>query len=262
MSEAGKNLPLILITNDDGIHANGLAGLIEVVKPYGNIVVVAPDCAQSGKSSALTTDKPLRVSLISEKENLKIYTCNGTPVDCIKLGLHQILNITPDFIASGINHGTNSSISTIYSGTMGAAFEGCINGIPSIGFSLTDYSWKADFTSAIHYSKIVFEKFMQNPVPKNTCLNVNIPTGGINEIKGIKVCRQTMGAWKEVFDKRTDPHNREYFWLTGDYHNYEPDAIDTDEWALENKYVSIVPVTIDFTSYSVLKFLKTNKYEI
>jgi len=257
-----QNLPLILLTNDDGIQAKGLEWLIEIVKPFGKIIVVAPEKAQSGMSNAITIHTPVRATFVNEKDNIKFYSCNGTPVDCIKLGLHQLLDTKPDFIVSGINHGSNASISIIYSGTMGAVIEGCINGIPSIGFSLSDYSKVADFKAAAHFGRKIFQKILNHGLPKYTCLNVNVPKVQIEDIKGIKVCRQAKGAWKEEYDKRIDPQNGVYYWLTGDFDNFEPDADDTDEWALRNNYVSIVPISIDFTSYTAIEYLKKITNEI
>jgi 5'-nucleotidase len=254
-------LPLILITNDDGINAKGLGGLIEIVRSFGNIIVVAPEKAESGMSNAISISNPVRASLIKEYDNIRMYSCKGTPVDCVKLSIHQLLERKPDFIVSGINHGSNISISVIYSGTMGAVTEGCVHGIPSMGISLANNSSDADFTSAIHYGKIIFKKFLENDLPENICLNVNIPYSPVQDIKGIKVCRQAKGAWKEEYEKRIDPHNDTYYWLTGDFDNFEPDAHDTDDWALKNNYVSIVPIIIDYTSHNAIEHLRKWNYE-
>ncbi|MBN1117351.1 MAG: 5'/3'-nucleotidase SurE [Bacteroidales bacterium] len=250
---------LILITNDDGYQAKGIKALVESMQPLGKIVVVAPTEPQSGMSHAITVKHPLRISKIKNEEDLKIFAVNGTPVDCVKLAINQLLPRKPDLLVSGINHGSNSSTSILYSGTMGAALEGSINLIPSIGFSHISYDHEADFSAAVILSRSIVEKALKNGIPKNICLNVNFPNANHSEIKGIKICRQTMGYWREEFDKRTDPIGKEYFWLTGYYHNDEPEAQDTDEWALKNNFVSIVPVQSDLTSYKTIKLL--NKWD-
>ena len=253
--------PLILITNDDGINAKGISALIEIAKPFGDVIVVAPMESQSGMSNAITVKLPLHLKQLSTSNGITRLVTNGTPVDCVKLALSQVLDRKPDLLLSGINHGSNSSISVVYSGTMGATIEGSLNGIPSIGFSLTDFSPEADFSIVEKYAPKIIENVLNNGLPEYTCLNVNFPAIEISKIKGIKVCRQTKGRWQEEFDKRTDPHKREYYWLTGSFKNYEPEADDTDEWALKNNYVSIVPVNIDLTSYSTIQKLKDWKYE-
>lgn len=246
--------PLILVTNDDGVTASGIKALIEVVRPYGDIVVVAPDQAMSGMSHAITVKVPLYLSKIHSEKGLEIYKSNGTPADCVKLALNTLLPKQPDFVVSGINHGTNSSVSMHYSGTMGGAREGVLNGIPSIGFSLLDYRADADFSTAIHYSREIFSSVISHGIEAGICYNVNIPKGkGIN---GIKVCRQAKGRWVEEFDERIDPRGRTYYWLTGHFENHEPEADDTDEWALANGFVSIVPCNIDATHFSGIQKLR------
>ena len=254
--------PLLLITNDDGINAKGLKVLIETLKDFGELLVVVPDKGQSAMSHAITINQPIFLNKIEEKENLTIYSCSGTPVDCVKLALNKIATRKPDFLISGINHGTNSSVSIIYSGTMAAALEGYINEIPSIGFSIIDYSPDANFEMAKKYSRIIFKKVLDNNLPKNICLNVNFPETEIENVKGIKFSRQAKAKWVEEFEKRTNPHNKEYYWLTGKFENFEENAEDTDEWALKNNYISIVPVQFDFTAYNTLKLFKDSKYEI
>lgn len=249
--------PYILVTNDDGIHAKGLGELIEVVRLFGDVVVIAPEVAMSGMSNAITSDKPLRAVKLSEEPGFTVYKCNGTPVDCVKLGFNHLLERTPDYVVSGINHGANSSISVIYSGTMGAAIEGCLHGVPSVGFSLLDFHPDADFGKAKIYSAKVFQAMLDNEMPRFTCLNVNIPTG---IPKGIKICRQARGKWMEEYDKRTDPYAREYFWLTGSFMNFEEEARDTDLHALGKNYVSIVPVKVDMTAYDALDEMKSWKF--
>jgi 5'-nucleotidase len=246
----------ILVTNDDGIHARGLEALIKVVRPYGNVFVIAPEEGQSGMSHAITVKYPIRIKKVHEEQGLVKYSSNGTPVDCVKLALNKLLDRKPDMILSGINHGSNSSTSVIYSGTMAAAIEGCINGIPSIGFSLLDYSPDANFVSIQKYVDQILSTAVEKGIPEGTCLNVNIPVNTQQKIRGIRLCRQNKGVWKEEFDHRRDPQNRDYYWLTGEFHNLEPDAPDTDEWALQNHYVSIVPVQTDLTSYPALDRLK------
>ena len=248
--------PLILVTNDDGINAPGLAALTDVVREYGDVVVVAPEQSQSGMSHAITIKQPLRVKRLDYTTSFKRYSVNGTPVDCVKLAFNQLLKYKPDLLVSGINHGSNASVSVVYSGTMGAAIEGGINKVKSIGFSILDYSKNADFSASKVYSKKIIDQVMLNGLGKGICLNVNFPVGSIEEIRGVKVCRQTDGHWQEEYDKRKDPFNRDYYWLTGYFNNSEPEAEDTDEWALRNKYVSVVPISTDYTSFGQMETLK------
>jgi 5'-nucleotidase len=249
---------LILVSNDDGMHAPGLEALIETVRPFGNVLVVAPSEGQSGMSHAITIKVPLRIHKVrTESEtNVTRYICSGTPVDCIKLAISKLAEHKPDLIVSGINHGGNSSASIVYSGTMAAAMEGCVNGIPSIGFSLLDVSRDADFSAVKEIAREIIEKTFAEPLPDGVCLNVNFPRSPISEIRGIRICRQTKGFWIEEFDKRTDPNRKDYYWLTGLFQNLEPEASDTDEWALSNNYVSIVPVKIDLTSYETMEQIR------
>jgi 5'-nucleotidase len=249
--------PLILITNDDGVSAKGLKELTEVMRLFGDVVVVAPDSHRSGMSNAITVDHPIRVTKTIEEEGFQVYKCTGTPVDCIKLAFNQLLDRYPDFVVSGINHGSNSSISVVYSGTMGGALEGCIHGIPSVGFSLNDYDPEADFSRAKIYVARVFQQVAENGLPAFVCLNVNIPKG---EIKGARVCRQTSGKWVEEFDKRVDPQKREYYWMSGYFKNFEEDIDETDIHALENGYVSIVPVNADMTCYETFESMKNWRF--
>jgi 5'-nucleotidase len=257
--ESGTGERLILVTNDDGIHASGLEALVDSMKAFGKVIVVAPLDGQSGMSHAITVKVPLRIHKIKNESDAGVtrYACNGTPVDCVKLALNRIVERKPDLVVSGINHGANSSASIVYSGTMAAAMEGCINGISSIGFSLLDIARDADFSHAQHIIKKLVKKVLEEGLDQRTCLNVNIPALPLQQIKGIRLCRQTMGLWKEEFDKRTDPMRRDYYWLTGVFHNLEPDAPDTDEWALSNNFVSVVPVKIDLTAYDSFDRLKT-----
>ena len=250
------NKPLILVTNDDGITAPGIRNLIEAVSQLGNVVVVAPDKPQSGMGHAITIHNTLRIQEFTVDENIKEYACSGTPVDCIKIAIDKLLPRKPDLIVSGINHGSNSSINVIYSGTMSAAVEGCIEGIPSVGFSLCDYSLNADFNGAKEFIKIICTKVLENSLPDGICLNVNFPKLPKEEIKGIKVCRQAKAIWQEEFDERKDPSGKTYYWLTGKFINLD-EGNDTDEWALANGYVTLVPVQIDFTGHKAIDKLKT-----
>ena len=241
--------PIILVTNDDGYRSKGINALIETAKAYGDVIVVAPNNSKSGQSHAITVKEFLRLNLVSEQEGVTMYRSSGTPVDCVKLA-HQQLKIKPDILLSGINHGTNSSVSVHYSGTMGAVKEGCLYGTPSVGFSLDDFSADADFANTVEVIKRVVPKVLKNKLPKWTCLNVNVPN--VEKLEGIKVCRQAHGVWKEDFDKRVDPHGQNYYWLTGAYELIDTISEDTDEWALRRGYASIVPTTVDTTSYHVL----------
>ena len=251
-----KKDTLILITNDDGVHAKGLNTLIDVVKPMGDIMVIAPTESRSGMSHAITVKHPIRVKMIREEPGLAILCSNGTPVDCVKLALNTLLDRKPDLVLSGINHGSNSSASILYSGTMAAALEGCLNGIPSIGFSILDYSPDAEFGGAIKYIREIIRKTLATGLPDGICLNVNFPQENANALNGVKICRQTRGLWIEEFDKRIDPQMKTYYWLTGEFKNLEPEAEDTDEWALKNHYVSIVPVQTDLTAYRAIDHIK------
>ena len=250
-----ENNPLILITNDDGIHASGLIQLIETVRPLGEIVVVAPDMPRSGLSSAITHYNPIRTSLIKKEENLTMYSCTGTPVDCVKIGLNKLLNRRPDILLSGINHGSNAAICIFYSGTIGAVFEGCIVGIPSLGISLTDHSPHADFTQAAKYGKMITEKVLATGLPAGICLNLNVPD--IQDIKGLKVCSQTKGYWTKEYAEMKDPVGRTVYWLTGEFVNQEPENKYCDEWALDHGYAALVPLSIDMTSYPSLDKIKS-----
>jgi len=255
--------PLILITNDDGYRAGGLQALIEAARPFGDLLVVAPAEGQSGMSHALTVKVPLHIEKHIDEPGLTLYVCTGTPVDCIKIAQNKFVSRRPDLLLAGINHGVNSSASVLYSGTMAAAIEGCMYHIPAIGFSLSDHSSKADFSPYIGHIRDIIEKVLKNGLKHGTCLNVNIPKIHVDNIKGIRVCRQAFGYWIEEFDHRIDPNGREYYWLTGTFFNEEPDAQDTDEWALKNGYISVVPVQIDMTCYKSIDKLKkifaTNK---
>jgi 5'-nucleotidase len=247
--------PLILITNDDGIHAPGLRTLITLMRQLGDVLVVAPDKPMSGMGHAVTITSPLRVHKLAEEQGYTEYSCSGTPADCVKLGQKAILGRNPDLIVSGINHGSNSSVNVIYSGTMAAVLEGAMENIPAIGFSLNDYTYTADFSKCGPYINSIVRNVLQTGLPSYTCLNVNIPAVNGSPIKGIRIARQAMAYWDEKFDHRKDPHQRDYFWLTGIFRNRE-EGEDTDEWALRNNYVSVVPVHFDLTSHKTIPLLK------
>jgi 5'-nucleotidase len=247
-----KDGPVILITNDDGITAPGIRNLVAAVKDLGKVVVVAPDKPQSGMGHAITIGHPLRLNAVNTFEGIEAYQCTGTPVDCVKLAVDKVLHRKPDLCLSGINHGANHSINVIYSGTMSAAVEAAIESIPSIGFSLLDYSIDADFTASRYYARQIVEQVLKiKTAEKHLVLNVNFPAVDRTLIKGVKICRQAYAKYEEDFMERDDPHGRKYFWLTGEFVNMDKGK-DTDVWALENNYVSVVPVQFDMTNY-VLK---------
>ncbi len=247
--------PLILITNDDGYQAKGIEALIDSVKDLGEIIVVAPDGPRSGMSSAKTSLQPLRVYLISESQNIKVYATTGTPVDCVKLGISELAERRPDIVLSGVNHGSNAAVAVLYSGTMGAAIEGAVFKIPSIGFSLLDHSRNADFTYSKKYIHSITKQVLEDGLPSGTCLNVNIPKG--DDIKGIRVCRQTSGQWVNEFMQSKDGADKDIYWLTGNFENDEPSDEMTDEWALANRYVSVVPVKVDMTNHDLIASIKS-----
>jgi 5'-nucleotidase len=250
--KGGKHLPVILVTNDDGISAPGIRNLVEAVKGLGKVVVVAPDKPQSGMGHAITIGNPLRLTPMHHVfEGVEAWQCSGTPVDCVKLAVDKVLRRKPDLCLSGINHGANHSINVIYSGTMSAAVEAAIESIPSIGFSLLDYSVEADFGPARKYVRKIVEEVITHPLDKHLILNVNFPAVPDSLIKGIKICRQAYAKYEEDFVERNDPNNKKYYWLTGKFVNFDKGR-DTDVWALEHNYVSVVPVQFDMTNY-VLK---------
>lgn len=254
--------PLILVTNDDGITAPGIKALISVARELGDVVVIAPDKPQSGMGHAITINSTLRIHKMNYYNVKEEYSCTGTPVDCVKIAVNKILPRRPDLCVSGINHGSNFSINVIYSGTMSAAVEGALEGIPSIGFSLCDHSIDADFTPGISTIKNIMQDVLDNGLPEGVCLNVNIPSvKEEREIMGVKVCRQGKANWIEELDERKDPSGKQYFWLTGSFSNFEEGNPETDVWALENNYVSVVPVQFDLTSYASLPILKRLEVE-
>ncbi len=250
------NERLILVTNDDGYDSKGLAAAVEVARGFGRVVVVAPETMQSGMSQAITMYNPLYLRRVREEEGLEIYAFSGTPVDCVKMAFDYLLrDERVDLVISGINHGSNSAVNVLYSGTMGAAIEGSFYSCPAIGLSLDDRCADADFDAAVACGKQIVGDILAGEIELPLCLNVNVPVGRPETIKGIKLCRQNRGFWREEFYRHEDPRGREYFWLTGEFVNGEPGAEDTDEWALANNYVAVVPVQTDLTDYRQLKNL-------
>lgn len=269
---ANSAKPILLVTNDDGIHSQGIKALIETAILFGDVYVIAPERGWSGKSHSVTMDEPLylKKSALFEadakeadnlnglnRNELHAWTLSGSPVDCIKIGLHEVLLNRPTLILSGINHGQNSSVDVIYSGTMAAAIEGAIHEIPSVGFSLCDYSESLDFSQAKIWIKKLLTTLFENQLPL-MCLNVNIPYN--QKINGIKIARQSKGRWIEKMDKRKRPAGQPYYWLSGDFHNLEKEATDTDKWAIENGFISVVPVNCDYTYHAQIPKLKTIFY--
>lgn len=248
--------PVILVTNDDGITAPGLRSLVEAVKDLGRITIVAPDKPQSGMGHAITIDSPLRLHKVDLFEGIDAYECSGTPVDCVKLAKDKLLKDGIDLCVSGINHGANSSINVIYSGTMSAAVEAALEGVNAIGFSLLDYAYDADFTAAKKYAKIISNQVLKHGLPPATLLNVNIPKLPPGDIRGMKICRQADAHWQEDYDKRQDPRGRFYYWVTGKF-VVKDKGNDTDEWALRNGYVSVVPTQFDMTAHHAIPVLNT-----
>lgn len=255
-----KRKPVILVTNDDGISAPGLRNLVEAVADLGKIVVVAPDKPQSGMGHAITIGYPLRLHAAPLFGDIEAYQCTGTPVDCVKLAVDKVLRAKPDICLSGINHGANHSINVIYSGTMSAAVEAAIESIPSVGFSLLDYSIEADFTMARKYARMIVARMLESKLDKHTILNVNFPAVSEKLIRGVRICRQAYAKYEEDFIERDDPNGRKYYWLTGEFVNFDRGR-DTDVWALKNNYVSVVPVQFDMTNYLLKEKLeKTWKF--
>ncbi|MDH5412632.1 MAG: 5'/3'-nucleotidase SurE [Flavobacteriaceae bacterium] len=252
-----NNKPLILVTNDDGITAPGIRTLISIMNEIGDVVVVAPDNPQSGMGHAITVNTTLRCNPVTVDEGPQLeYSCSGTPADCVKMAVNEILNKKPDLCVSGINHGSNASLNVIYSGTMSAAVEAGIEGVPAIGFSLLDYNWDANFEASKEFVKKITLNVLKNKLPEGIVLNVNIPDMKKEDIKGTKVCRQAHGNWVEDFDKRVSPQGEDYYWLTGKFVNLDKGE-DTDLWALKNGYVSIVPVQFDMTAHHYIQKLNS-----
>ncbi len=246
MTDTQKNTPLILITNDDGFDAKGIRTLTQTALRFGRVVAVAPDSPRSGQSGAITPHAPLYITELEKNDRLRSYSINGTPTDCVKLAMHEILDEQPDLLLSGINHGSNAAISVLYSGTMGAVFEGCVQHIPSIGFSLCSHLPEADFNVCIPIVEKIIRLALQKPLPDGICLNINIPAS--QKPNGIKICKQAKGRWTEEFVKKTDENGKPAFFLSGYFQNENLDDQATDEWALANNLVSIVPCHTDMTA--------------
>ncbi len=252
--------PTILVVNDDGITAPGIKALIHIMKEIGRVVVVAPDSPQSGMGHAITIGKPLRLDKVDLYEGVEMFRCSGTPVDCVKLAVTRVFKgKKPDLCVSGINHGLNNGINVLYSGTMSAAVEGAIESIPSIGYSLDDYTMEADFSHCLKYVKEIALQVLRNGLPAGTLLNVNFPN--TPHIKGIKICRQANAKWAEEFDERIDPYKRPYYWLTGVF-QLNDQGEDTDSWALENNYVAVVPVQFDMTAHHAISVLNSWQFKV
>lgn len=245
--------PLILISNDDGVMAKGINELVRMVRPLGDIVVMAPDSPRSGASCSITSATPVSYSAVRQEEGLEIYQCTGTPTDCVKLAADEVLTRNPDLILGGINHGDNSAVSVHYSGTIGVVKEGCIRGVPSVGFSLCNHAADADFAPLAPYVRRITEQVLTRGLPTGVCLNVNFPD--IPIYKGVRVCRQTKGCWTDEWEKRRRPRGGDYFWLTGEFKNLD-EAEDCDRWALDNGYVAIAPIQIDETAYRMLEEMR------
>lgn len=246
--------PLILLTNDDGVCAKGLNELLSMIASLGDVVVMAPNAGRSGSACSITPNIPVRYSLVEEREGVTVYQCTGKPVDCVKLALEQVLPRTPDLVVSGINHGDNASVSVFYSGTMGAVFEGCMKGIPSIGFSLCSCMPDADFSACEPYVRQIAGRVLEKGLPEDVCLNVNFPA--LKKLKGVKTVRMARGVWGSEWVSAAHPKQEKCFWLTGSFTNLEPEAEDTDLWALERGYVSVVPVRMDVTATRAIAQLK------
>ena len=251
-----KKEKLIFVTNDDGYDSKGLRAAVEVARRFGHVIAIAPERMQSGMSQAITIYNPLYLREVSVSDDVEIYALSGTPVDCVKMAFdHFLKGRRVDLAISGINHGSNSAVNVLYSGTMGAAIEGSFYGCPAVGLSLDDHGADADFEAAVVYGKRIVRSVLEKKVELPLCLNVNVPVGKPGELHGIRLCRQNRGFWREEFYRHEDPRGRAYFWLTGDFVNGEPGAEDTDEWALAHGYVSVVPVQVDLTDYRQLAAL-------
>lgn len=247
--------PLIFVTNDDGVTSKGIRSLIEVAKKFGKVVVIAPDKPQSGMGHAITISQPLRLTPVDLFEGIEAYSCSGTPVDCVKLGVYEVMHRKPDLLLSGVNHGENTSTNVLYSGTMSAAVEGAMENIPSFGFSLKDFHADADFKGTQMVAEKLIKEVLIHGMPEHTCMNVNVPKLPANEIKGIKFCKQAHAFWEDRFDKRLDQFGRPYYWLTGNF-ECQSNEEDTDLYAMENGYASVVPTQFDLTNYKAFEALK------
>ena len=261
--------PLILISNDDGYKAKGINDLIEMVRPLGDVIVCAPDGPRSGQACAFSATIPLTLTQQRKDDGVEVWSCNGTPVDCVKMALANICPRKPDIVIGGINHGDNASVNTHYSGTMGVVLEGCMKYIPSVAYSLCDYRADADFEPLCPYIQRITMRVLENGLPIGVCLNVNFPllssstsktskTSETSETsyKGVKVCRMSKGSWFSETTRCHHPRGYDYWWMVGHFQNDEPDAEDTDRWALDHGYVSVTPTQIDITAYGAFEELK------
>lgn len=251
-----KQKPQILVTNDDGISAKGIKSLVEVAVEFGDVILVAPDKPQSGMGHAITVNHPLRLERSRLFEGMEAYTCTGTPVDCVKLAIYEVMHQRPTLLLSGINHGLNSSTNVLYSGTMSAAVEGAMENIPSIGFSLADFDADADFSGAQKIARLIIEEALNSKFPEHVCLNVNVPKLKPEELNGFRICKQAHAFWEDRFDKRLDQFGKPYYWLTGEFQNHDQRE-DTDLYALALGYASVVPTHFDMTAYSTIDHFKT-----
>lgn len=250
-----KNDPLILVTNDDGYNAPGITALTRIAKEFGEVVVVSPMTGQSGMSHAVTLNQPIRLKKV-EMNGVPTWACSGTPADCVKIAFNKILDRVPDLVLSGINHGSNASVSLFYSGTVAATIEACMNGVVSAAISIDNHSHDVELGGVTKNIRPLVKNLLEEGLPEGTCLNVNFPDLPVQSIKGLKVCRQTLGVWKEEFEHRTDPHGRDYYWLTGEFNNQEPDETGTDEWAMSQGYGAIVPIKVDVTDRETIDRIK------
>lgn len=246
--------PLLLISNDDGYQAKGIRKLVDMLSDYGDIVVCAPESARSGFSCAFSATLPLRLQLREKREGVEVWTCNGTPVDCVKMALAEILPRRPDMVIGGINHGDNASVNAHYSGTMGVALEGCMKYIPSVAFSLCDHSDDADFEPLRPLVRSITANVLAKGLPEGVCLNVNFPL--LPAYKGVRICRMAKGTWGSEVVKCRHPRNYDYWWMVGRYTNDEPGAEDTDNWALTHGYVAVTPTQIDITAYGFMEEIR------
>ena len=247
--------PLLLISNDDGYQAKGINCLIKMLSDYGDIIVCAPESACSGFSCAFSATTPLRLRLREKRDGVEVWSCNGTPVDCVKMALAEIVPRKPDMVIGGINHGDNASVNAHYSGTMGVTIEGCMKYIPSVAFSLCDHHEDADFEPLRPLIRAITQKVLQEGLPIGTCLNVNFPL--VETYKGVRVCRMAKGTWGNEVTKCHHPRGYDYWWMVGHFTNDEPEAEDTDNWALTHGYVAITPTQIDVTAYSAMDTIKS-----
>ncbi|MDD7317954.1 MAG: 5'/3'-nucleotidase SurE [Prevotella sp.] len=255
-----NNRPLILISNDDGYYSKGLESLVEMIRDMAEIVVCSPDSPRSGYSCAFSATLPLQLELRREEEGLQVWSCNGTPVDCVKMALGNILSRRPDMVIGGINHGDNASVNTHYSGTMGVTLEGCMKNIPSVAFSLCSHEPDADFSMMTPVVRYVTKRVLDEGLPAGVCLNINFPV--VDEYRGVKVCRMAKGIWENETVRCLHPRGYDYFWMMGNYNNSEPDADDTDNWALRHGYVAITPTQIDVTNYPMIERMKAWEFPV